>query len=106
MGTFFGLFIGVFVVALGPAMMVTALWENCDYYEDLVLGRQYTFSSPGYPNFYGSQPFSCRWTARAPAGYIVALSCYKELPVVSRGFMISKFFFLTLTTRLYLITEQ
>lgn len=61
---------------------VLGLWENCDYYQDLVLGQQYTFSSPGYPNFYGPSPFSCRWSARAPTGYVVAFSCYIELPVV------------------------
>ncbi|XP_063701383.1 venom serine protease-like [Culicoides brevitarsis] len=59
---------------------IFALWEGCDYYQTLKLGEQYTISSPNYPNFYGKNPFSCRWTAKAPTGYIVAFSCYIELP--------------------------
>uniref|UniRef100_A0A336MZ17 CSON007906 protein n=1 Tax=Culicoides sonorensis TaxID=179676 RepID=A0A336MZ17_CULSO len=69
-----------FFVILSFERYVTCLWENCDYFQQLELGVTYTISSPNYPNFYGTKPFSCRWTAKAPLGYIVAYNCYVEVP--------------------------
>lgn len=59
---------------------IFSLWENCDYYQALKLGETYTISSPEYPNYYSRNPFSCRWTAKAPLGYIAAFNCYMDIP--------------------------
>lgn len=74
----FGIFISFTWMTL-----VFGLWEGCDYYQPLKLGEVYTISSPNYPKTYGTNPLSCRWTAKAPVGYIVAFSCYMEIPQVS-----------------------
>lgn len=70
------------LISISCKTLVSGLWEGCDYYQELKLGEIYTISSPNYPKFYGTNPLSCRWTAKSPVGYIVAFSCYIEIPQV------------------------
>lgn len=49
---------------------------NCNYYEYLEVGVNYTISSPGFANNQGApRNVNCQWSMEAPPGYQVTLHC-------------------------------
>lgn len=51
-----------------------AVDSNCDYYQELEMGKQYYIYNPEYPQFYKAGT-SCRWVARSEQNTKVVLSC-------------------------------
>lgn len=75
-----------------------ALYENCDFYQELQPDQPYYIYSPDYPNPYPSGT-SCRWYAVSPPGTQVFLSCenidlpqvnLKQIPKTTWNFLVLK----------------
>lgn len=68
----------IFMIVLSPflafAAKVIEEYGNCDYYQQLKPTEQVAIFSPGYSKNYipGTK---CRWTAEAPIGYKLSMSC-------------------------------
>lgn len=66
---------------LRVAMLVALIQQSagqldCNYYEYLEVGRNYTISSPGFASNQGApRNVNCQWLMEAPPGYRVALHC-------------------------------
>lgn len=68
----------------------SAWWDGCDFTINVVANSYETFQSPDYPNYYTSYPSICRWTVKAPVGYIVAFNCFMEIPCDTDTLLLSR----------------
>lgn len=68
----------------------SAWWNGCDFTLNVVAGKYQTLQSVDYPKYYTSFPSLCRWTVKAPIGYIVAFSCYIEIPCETDTLLLSR----------------
>lgn len=67
--------------------MANGQYGNCDYYQNVAVGKIYQVFSPGYErnaNYTGGT--NCRWAAQTSAGYQIVLNCKEmALPYVCVG---------------------
>ncbi|KDR21543.1 venom serine protease-like [Zootermopsis nevadensis] len=70
-----------FLILCGTALLADAdtTSNNCDYYQDVAVGRKYQVYSPNYPLSYPTG-IDCRWEAIAPSTYNLILDCSISIP--------------------------
>ena len=78
----FQLQIAIFIFLIHSSVCQLA----CNYYESMVIDRNYTILSPGYNKMHGApMNTNCKWALEAPPGYKVNLHCNVVFPKLLIG---------------------